>query len=556
MFRCKLSSTVILTAGVFVCSSFQSSACGYTPESPEVQALIGRGVKYIEQNFGKGSGTHSSELGAACICALACYKATGNPEHPVVTNAVAQVREEIKSGMPYSGHANYSLGIAMIFLGELDLEAYRQEIEALLKEIYKRQMPYGAWSYPNDPLGDTSQTQYAVLGMWLAHRQGLNVDQQVVERVCNWLLRIQAPDGVFPYKGEDPGHFNRINQKVQSSASMCAAGVGSLYVCGELLGFIDDPAIMKMRARLPPAIQLVREKNSGSIAKNVDQTIWQKAVADGNNWMGRNGRVENFDGFHKEGYQQYYYMYSVERYWAFRELAEGIDTREPAWYNAGVDYLRKNVSKEGSWQSTRGPSNGPVIDTGFAVMFLLRSSKKTITRLVIEAGRLTGGKGLNADMSTAQVDANGKVVTADGSKAVAEILAMLEDPKAPQAEFNSEIPENFKLSDDPAKRSAELARFRRMIINGSFQARLTAAKTLGTVRDLDSAPALIFALSDGDFRVARAARDSLRFMSRKPEGFGFVVEDNVAPERSAWKAAQANWTNWLLSVKPDAELIE
>jgi hypothetical protein len=552
MFKLNSSSIWMLTLAVLIGAFPDSRAFGYTPESPEVQAMINRGVKFLEENFGKGGGQHDKELGAACICALACYKATGNPQHPLVKKAVAQIRGELQAGMKHSGHANYSLGIAMIFLGELDLEAYRQEIEALLQEIYKRQMAYGAWSYPDDPLGDVSQTQYAVLGMWLAHRQGLNVDQQVVERVCNWLLRVQEPSGVFPYKGEDPGHFNRVEQKVQSSASMCAAGVGSLYVCGELLGFIDDPKIMKMRMRLPPGIQLVREKRDGSIAKIVDQTIWQKGVSDGNNWMGRNGRVENFDEYHKGGYQQHYYMYSVERYWAFRELAEGIDTKEPAWYNAGVEYLRKSQAAKGSWQSR----NGPTVDTGFAVMFLLRSSKKTITRLVIEAGRLTGGKGLSADMSTAKVDASGKVVTADATKAVSELLAMLDDPKAPQVEYISDVPEKLVLSAEPKERSLQLARIRRLIVNGSFQGRLTAAKTMGTVRDLDSAPALIFALSDPDYRIAKAARDSLRFMSRKPAGFGFVVEDGTRPEKTAWRAAQKDWTNWLLSVRPDAELIE
>jgi hypothetical protein len=300
----------------------------------------------------------------------------------------------------------------------------------------------------------------------------------------------------------------------------------------------------------------VREKTDNSIAKTVDRTIWQKGVGDGNNWMAREGRVENVDGYHKEGYQQYYYMYSTERYWAFRELAEGIDTKDPAWYNAGVDYLRKNISDKGSWASTRGVANGPVIDTGFAVMFLLRSSKATVTRLVIEAGRLTGGKGLKADMSTAKVDASGKVVTADGMKGVTDILEMLDDPKAPAAEYVSEVPEKLVLSADPDERSLQLTRLRRMIINGTFQGRLTAAKTLGTVRDLGSAPALIFALSDPDWRVAKAAEDSLRFMGRKPEGFGFVIESGKQPEKSAWQKAQKDWTNWLLSVKPDAELID
>ena len=68
---------------------------------------------------------------------------------------------------------------------------------------------------------------------------------------------------------------------------------------------------------------------------------------------------------------------------------------------------------------------------------------------------MTGGKGLDGDLSTAKVDARGKVVTADATKAVGEILAMLEDPKAPQTEFISDVPTDFKLSSDPEGRVSD-----------------------------------------------------------------------------------------------------
>jgi hypothetical protein len=67
---------------------------------------------------------------------------------------------------------------------------------------------------------------------------------------------------------------------------------------------------------------------------------------------------------------------------------------------------------------------------------------------------------------------------------------------------------------------------------------------------------LIFALSDPDWRIVMAARDSLRFMSRKPAGFGLIIADGTRPDKPVWEKAQADWTNWLLSVRPDAELIE
>lgn len=529
-----------------------SRALAYTPQSPEVQAAVDKGIAYIQKNFGKGQ--DDRHLGGYAICALACLSHSGNPDHPLVKQAVAEIRKAAKEGLPSGGHANYSLGIALIFLGTLDPLTYRTEVEALLKEIYKNQQKGGGWSYPGYATGDTSQSQYACLGMWMAHRQGIKVDQASVERACNWWIRTQDPSGAFQYQGQDPGGYTRVKQQ-DISASLTAAGVGSLYVCGELLGFIDDPKKMKLRQNLPPAFRPVIE-DSGSIAKVVDQGRWQQAVKDGDQWLTTRGGVENvYKG--AKGHQQYYYMYAIERYWAFRELAIKNVSESPPWYNVGVEYCLKNQKKaDGSWESGE---QGATIDTAFAVLFLLRSSKKTVTQIQIQAGRLTGGKGLQADMSTAKQTKTGRIVTADSKKATSELLAMLDDPDAPQSEFVSDIPEKIVLSKDPKKRTGEVARLRRLIINGGFQARLTAAKTLGTVRDLENGPYLIFALSDPDRRIVRAARDSLRFVSRKPDGFKFVIPDGDPRERIEKPLvlkAQQDWTKWLLSVKPDAELIE
>ena len=193
-----------------------------------------------------------------------------------------------------------------------------------------------------------------------------------------------------------------------------------------------------------------------------------------------------------------------------------------------------------------------------SALFLLRASKTVLQRLVIEKGRLSGGKGLSADLSNAKVDEKGKVVSIDPTKSVNDLLEMLSDPKVPDSNF-SEVPKVVLSDDDPAERERQLSLLRRMLVNGRYEARLAAAETLGTIRDLESAPALIYALSDPDARVVRVARDSLRFMSRKLEGFGLEVPsnpENAPPEKHLIRKAQADWTKWLLSAKPDAELIE
>ena len=90
-----------------------------------------------------------------------------------------------------------------------------------------------------------------------------------------------------------------------------------------------------------------------------------------------------------------------------------------------------------------------------------------------------------------------------------------------------------------------------MVATGRFRARWTAAVTLGTVRDLESVPVLIEALSDPDERVIRAAHDALRFISRNPDRVGLEVVGRRRPDEATLESAQADWREWLRSVKPE-----
>lgn len=541
--KCWRNGLTMFVVACLIMTSTTRTALAYKPQSPEVQALVNRGIKYIEGNFGKHS--LDAELGAICICALACYSHTGNPEHPVVKKAVEEIRKELKQGIPQSGHANYSLGIALILLGSVDPAAYSQETNALLKEIANRQMPGGAWSYPGYQTGDTSQTQFACLGMWMAHRQGINVSIPSIERVTNWLIRTQAPDGAFGYQGKDPGGYTRVAQE-RTTPSMGVAGTGTLYVCGELLGFIEPPP-EKPAIGLPTAMKRApKKKAKAAITAAVDAAKWRDAITAGDNWANRNANTENFiDGVVT---QQYYYMYTVERYWAFRELTAPNTSAEPGWYNSGVDYLRKKVDAEGSWTS----GNSQAIDTAFAILFLLRSSKKTIQKIVEESGALVGGRNLPDDLTDVKQNRAGKIVSTKEPPLVEDLLSQLEGENSALSSMLDGMPDQLALSSDPAKRAQQIGRLRRLAISGPFEARITAVKTISRNRDLDNAPPLIYALTDPDTRVSRAAANGLRFLSRKFDGP--TVPEEATPQQK--QAVAAVWKEWYLGVRPDGSIIE
>jgi hypothetical protein len=205
----------------------------------------------------------------------------------------------------------------------------------------------------------------------------------------------------------------------------------------------------------------------------------------------------------------------------------------------------KTQDDDGSWSSKGTHGSSTVLDTSFAVLFLTRSTKKSIK--AAEKGTLISGKSLPKDLTQIRLTDKGQVVDETETPAIENLLAMLEEGGG-----IDEIPNELELASDPEVRAAQISRLRRLAINGSYQARLAAVKTIGHDRSLENVPVLIFALSDPDWRIQKAARDGLRFISRRFDGYGMPEK----PERQQWLAAQKKWKEWYLRVRPDGVLIE
>lgn len=519
------------------------AAKAYKPESPEVQQMLNRAVKFLVDKH-QTDQSYYPRLGGMCVVGMAVYKHTDNPGHELVQAAVAKCKAVCRAGVPWSSESNYSVGIAVIFLCELDAQLYRPEIEVLVNALFKRQQSSGGWSYSDHKTGDTSQTQYGALGYWMAHRQGINVPIDKTERLCNWLIRTQTPKGNWGYQGKDPGNYNRVAQTEETMAC-AAAGLGSAYVCAELLGFVQ-PVDENKDPSIPAALRQVGEEKAkkGPITDKVDAGMLMRCLNDGDRFFATNPKMMIDDQY------QHYYMYALERYMSFRELARHIKDPEPKWYDAGVDILRKSQAADGSWKSCEA---GPVIDTSFAVLFLLRSAQKSIKRIVEESGVTRGGKYLPADLTKIAVTAKGEVADTKETPPIDVLMRELEEGGI--NELDASIPSQLKLSTDPQKRANELIRLRRMVMNGPYQARMTAVTTIGRDRNLDNVPVLIFALSDPDFRVVKAAQHGLRYISRRVDGFGLVVTDK-RPPKPQYVAAQDKWKTWYRSIRPDGALIE
>jgi hypothetical protein len=528
-------------------------AWAYSPEDPKVRQMVDRALKYLERV------EDEDRLGGRCLIGLVFFKEGKDEEHPQIARAIDQCEEVCRGGPEDIAEDIYSAGIAAMFLAELEAEKYGPEIDKLLRYLRMRQKPGGGWGYPlQHPkygrTGDTSMTQYAVLALWTAHRRGITVSDSMVTGVCNWLVRTQDPSGAWGYQGREPGPED--NPRVRQSEirpSLCAAGLGSTYICGDLLGLkVGSRSRRGVRIvdgdqedRLPPALKAVSAGRSGARSRPIEPAgrvnleAWQRAVSDGKRWFRQNYTISP---------QRWplYYLYALERYQSFRELAEGRSDPDHNWYDDGVEYLARTQGRDGSWTGNATPP----ISTSFAVLFLTRSTQRSIQRTGYGEGRLTGGRGLPTSVDNVDVK-RGQIVAAPKGGSVADALAALEDPRHPDFDSAAQMGEELRLSRDPAEQSRQTARLRRIIKGGSYQARAAAVRLLARRRNLDDVPHLVSALRDPDPGVRQAADQGLRLISRRLDGVR-----TGAGDPNAQAARVEAWKRWFRSIRPDAQFLE
>ena len=524
-----------------------SIAQGYTPESPVVRAMVERGLRYV----GKATPARLGEKCLRGLCHLKYYKLIERPDegknHPTVKDALAACKD---ANLTHSitdtagGTGNYSLGIALMFLCEVDPVANRQLIEKYTAELLKRQKPHGGWGYPGESTGDTSQTQYAVLGMWMAQKVAkVDVPLKAQEACAGWLMRTQAPDGGWGYQGTDPGSYTRIAQQ-GVTLSLSAAGCGSLYMSADLLQVTDSAASKKERPGPFKEIESPGEKlpdKKGPLTKTLDPGTINQYLKTGDGWFQRHYNIEASNW-------QHYYMYALERYESFKDLADGKWTDEPHWYNQGVEYLQKTQAPDGYWA---GQDNASVA-TCFAMLFLMRSTQRAIGGVSdLGPGEQKGGYGLPPDVANLQ-ERDGKIVDANLQGSIDQVLDLLKSGDSPETLRMLEQAQSIKLDGDVARRESQIDALRKVVSAGEPNSRVLAVKTIGKVRGLANVPTLLFALTDPHIPVVIEADRALRFVSRKIDGVGLPEK----PTSEDVKAAREAWRAWYLSVKPDAELLD
>lgn len=327
-----LAAVILLSAAPLAPAQDETAAV----TDRNVEAAIGRGVEWLRSKRNEGGhwdaypepgGESKGQYwaGDTALATLALLYAGLDPREDEMVKTLDWL-----AAQPVT--STYVCAVRAHVFALVSGEKYRKRLDAdldwLLNAVNTTQNDSpGSFGYVSAKQGsgwfDNSNSQFGVLGVWMATEAGESSDQlsrfwKLVEG--HW-LREQCPDGGWSY------HKRSYRT---STGSMTAAGLTSLYVI----------------------LDRVYGRSGHKKATHVIE-----AIDRGLDWYTKNFSMENPNG---DARWQYYYLYGVER----TGRASGRKYfRDRDWFREGARWLLARQLEGGQWQSG-------LQDTSFALMFL------------------------------------------------------------------------------------------------------------------------------------------------------------------------------------------
>lgn len=580
---------------------FSRTVAGADPSQEQIDAAIRKAMGYLREQV---DSFKPHECG---IVAYALIKAGESPDNPAVQKLIDKIVNQKFKGGRYEPVpqqlVTYEAGTDLMALTAADPRRYAKEIEALVAFLIELQAPPGDWYYYHlhDTGGDTSVTQYAVLGLWSAVRAGVPVPNSVWSREADWHLHTQQSTGGFAYH---PG------EKTEETYTMTVNGVTSLCVArlclypkgdytiaidgriGDLAG--DAPRNVKKRpvsekgaaksdrltvrpdeltgegaaeSEAPPprklgvlkAVDLEPQRRrvrggSGGGSSSVPLSALNHGIAKGVNWLYARYSIEPRLTY------PLYYLYGLERMCALTGVRdfEGHD-----WYKEGAAFLLQRQAGNGAFGDPSGAGPG----TSFAVLFLSKATAKLLKhhdQRLFGGGLMVGGRGLPTNLKSVQATADGiKVRKLEAP--VDQLLTELENPKSVQVEAVQQAIVDTVQSGDREKLIGQKERLKRLVVDPRAEVRRTAIWALGRCATIHDALLLVRSLDDPEISVVVEGHNALCWLSRRPNAFGLPADPTGnlpegATDQQKEQAAQSwrkqvrtAWRAWYDKVRPYSE---
>lgn len=476
----------------------------------------------------------SNQVGETAMIALAMIKADTPKTDPVLASCIATIQKRFTSSgyspQRMGGHDIYEAAVVAMVLSNLDSEEHLGEINLVGTYLIGRQKTNGSWDYSSRTHGDTSISQYALLGLWECDNSGFEVPPSVWDKAAGWYLAVQqASSGSWNYHRDEASYLDNL--------SMTAAGIGSLLLCKRQLERFQQ----SRRGNNPLLIPITPQNPFQGYKITTPSSQIDQGVRKGLAWLNANFTTTTSSLI---GQSIYYGLYGIERVAALADR-QTLGTGKADLLEKGRRFIQSSQAPNGSWHA---PPMHDDMNMVWAILYLTKSTAKSIQRVVVRklgAGTLIGGRYLPNDLTSMTV-AGGRIMSRPMNGAVEGMLAVLEDPRAQNADtavaglierYHNEGPDALRPFKD---------RFRKMLTDHDPGVREVAAWALARTGDLDVAPDLINALLDPDDQVVTASRVGLQLLSRKIDGLG--PPDSSTPEQR--QEAARNWRAWYETIRP------
>jgi hypothetical protein len=400
------------------------------------------------------------------------------------------------------------------------------ELIERLKQIERRRTAGGTDGYV-----DNSNTQFALLALWVGRRHGIPVDGAL--KRTEVYFRATHDRGVWPYLP---------NTAVDSRAANTCSGLIGLAIGAGLAREAQLRTNPERKDGKPPALR-----------DPLKDPLVQAAM----NHVGGQLAEVAAKGLNAEPYMErsFYFFWSVERVGMIYSVPRmgGVD-----WYQTGAAAILQAQQQDGSWSggsaATRSPYSAD-INTCFALLFLRRSNvahdltanlRKKLNQPSMHAGGEKGEPAPEAAPHLSEAETLARELAKANPERQEVILGQLRDGKG--GEFTDALAHAIpKLNGDAQKKARDalaerLARMTAATVRGKLkddnvEVRRAAALACAMKSDKAFVPDLIATLDDTDHWVVRAAAVALRSLTG--EDFGpsaTATSEERAKSVAAWKA--------------------
>lgn len=531
-----------LVAVLFCLIVPQSQAAFKSTGVPRFDQAVHRAVGYLKAPPKPALANETS------LVAYALLK-TGEPiTSPLVAKGLADaLRRADKTG--YSGYEHiYWCGVDAMLLADIDPEKYKDSLQRIVDHVSRAQRSDGSWAESPARPGDCSMAQYGMMALWAADRAECTIQPAVVEKATNWFLKGGAADGAWNYRpGTKEGHEHGA-----TTHTMAMAGAGGLSIARMLFYGPKTPSETKAKPKKFGVLESVvetdtKKKGAGRFAEyspKVAAGQLDSRIDRAFNW-----NETRFSPNARNVLYKNYFFYSFERAAAIHEVktVAGKD-----WYTVYGDGLLSYQEKHGGFENSAEPD---VADTCFAVLFFMRATKQILDKQ-FGKGRMTGSR----DLASLYGKKKQKKELGPLDELLGAMMTNVEDLNKLDAIELDDVVEKVQVSNR-AELIGQVEMLKKLLESRSADNRRIAYWALSRTGDFSLIPLMLQGLRDPNVDCNVEALLALRYVARKPNGFGLSLEPLAGAETAdnerkievanQWRTkAYRTWGDWYRKTRP------